>query len=134
MGIDCWLVWICETMQMRDPPLDHILGSDVISPAALLCTRDSERIAVALLIDGLAFSEGLFERVVAYQRGIGDALHQELARLDPRSIAINRSEEKVVADGMSAGMLAVRLCLLKRYELSELPRECRAPDRTPARA
>jgi len=113
LGIDCWLVWVRETMQMRDPSLDHILGSDVISPTALLYTRDGERIAVAQESDALGFSEGLFERVVPYKRGIGDALRKELARLDPRSIAINRSEENVAADGMSVGMLAVLLRLLE---------------------
>ena len=113
LGIDCWLVWVRETMQMRDPSLDHILGSDVISPTALLYTREGETIAVAQESDALGFSEGLFERIVPYQRGIGDALRQELARLDPRSIAIDRSEENVAADGMSAGMLAVLLRLLE---------------------
>jgi len=104
LGIECWLIWARETMQFRDPALSLVLGMDIISPTALLYTIDGERIAIAEAIDARGLPEGVFDRVVPYERDIRDALQGELARLDPAQIAINYSTETVSADGLTVGM------------------------------
>lgn len=104
LDIDCWMIWVRETMQLRDPCIDLILGSDVISPTALLFTRDGERIAVAQEHDAVGFPEGLFDRTIGYKTGIKAPLREELKRLDPRRIALNYSVDNDVADALTVGM------------------------------
>ena len=104
LGIDCWLVWVRETMQLRDPSLDLILGSDVIAQTGLLFTPDGERVAVAQEHDAAGFPTGLFDRTVPYAEGIAEPLRRELARLDPKTIALDYSVDNDAADGLTVGM------------------------------
>jgi Xaa-Pro aminopeptidase len=104
LGMDCWLIWVRETMQFRDPALSLVLDMDIISPTALLYTSNGERIAVAQEIDARGLPDGPFDRIVPYDRGIRDALRSELLRLDPAQVAINYSTETVSADGLTLGM------------------------------
>ncbi len=105
LGIDCWLVWVRETMQLRDPSLHLVLGSDVIGPTALLFTQDGERIAIAQEHDAAGFREGLFDRTIPYTAGVAEALCRELRRLDPQGIALDYSVDNDAADGLTVGML-----------------------------
>ena len=116
LDIDCWLIWVRETMQMADPVMNLILGVDVIGQTALLFTREGERIAIAQRHDALGLPAELFDRVVSYTKGCGESLRRELARLDPRRIAVDFSRENEAADGLSHGMY----CLLLDY-LRETP-------------
>jgi len=116
LGIDCWLVWVRETMQFRDPALSLVLDMDIISPTALLYTSDGERIAVSQEIDARGLPEGSFDRIVTYDKGIRDVLRSEIARLDPAQIAINYSTETESADGLTLGMYKTLL-----EHLSETP-------------
>jgi len=104
LDLDCWLIWVRETMQFRDPALSLVLDIDVISPTALLYTRDGERIAIAEAIDARGLPDGIFDRIVPYQKGIRTALREELARLDPAHVAIDFSTDTVSADGLTLGM------------------------------
>jgi len=113
LGVDCWMIWVRETMQFRDPALSLVLGMDVISPTALIYTRDGERIAVGQALDLQGFPEGMFSRHVPYETGIRQVLRSELQRLDPSQIAIDTSVETVSADGLTHGMHKLLLELLE---------------------
>ncbi len=102
--MDCWLVWVRETMQIRDPSLDLVLGSDVIAQTALLFTQEGERIAIAQEHDAAGFPDGLFDRTIPYRTGIADPLRRELSRIDPQQIALNYSVDSDAADGLTVGM------------------------------
>jgi len=104
VGLDCWLIWVRETMQFRDPALSLVLDMDVISPTALLYTADGERIAVSQEIDARGLPEGVFDRIVPYDKGIREALRSELSRIDPAQLGIDFSTETVSADGLTLGM------------------------------
>lgn len=104
LDLDCWLVWVRETMQMADPVMNLILGVDVIGQTALLFTREGERIAITQHHDALGLPSELFDRIVPYTKGAGQSLRKELARLDPRRIAVNFSLENEAADGLTLGM------------------------------
>jgi len=113
LEIDCWMIWVRETMQFRDPALPLVLGMDVISPTALLYTRSGERIAVGQALDLQGFPDGMFDRTVPYEKGIRQALRSELDRLDPAQIAIDYSTETVSADGLTHGMYEMLLEMLQ---------------------
>ena len=104
LDLDCWLVWVRETMQMADPVMNLILDVDVIGQTGLLFTREGERIAIAQHHDALGLPSELFDRIVPYTKGAGQPLREELARLDPHSIAVNFSLENEAADGLTLGM------------------------------
>jgi Xaa-Pro aminopeptidase len=104
IGVDCWLIWVRETMQFRDPALSLVLDMDVISPTALLYTSSGERIAVSQEIDARGLPEGLFDRVVPYSKDIRAPLRGELARIDPAEVAIDYSTDTESADGLTHGM------------------------------
>jgi len=104
LDIDCWLIWVRETMQFRDPTLSLVLDMDVISPTALLYTKEGERIAIAEAIDARGLPQAPFDRIVPYEKGIRAALREELSRLDPGQVAVNYSTETVSADGLTLGM------------------------------
>ena len=111
-GIDCWLVWVRETIQTPDPVLPAILGADLVWPSALLFTADGERIAIVGTFDADVVPRGLYTRVIPYTEGIADALRAELDRIAPRAIGIDKSRTDSGADGLTAGMEALLVDML----------------------
>ncbi|MEW5826334.1 MAG: Xaa-Pro peptidase family protein [Candidatus Bipolaricaulota bacterium] len=106
-NIDTWLVWVRETVQIRDPVLPILLGADLVWPSALLFTAAGERTAIVGTYDAEVVPSGLYERVIPYTEGIAAPLLAELDRIAPRTIAINESRSDVAADGLTAGMKAL---------------------------
>ncbi len=111
-GIDCWLVWVRETVQSSDPVLPLILGADLVWPSALLFTADGERIAIVGTYDAAVVPAELYSRVIPYTEGIAGALRIELDRIAPRAIGINESRSDVAADGLTSGMKALLVDML----------------------
>ena len=104
--IDCWLVWVRETIQMPDPVLPILLGADLVWPSALLLTPSGERTAIVGKFDVEVVPAELYERVIPYDEGIADVLRAELDRIAPKTIGINESRSDVAADGLTSGMKA----------------------------
>ena len=111
-GIDCWLVWVRETVQSSDPVLPLILGADLVWPSALLFTADGERIAIVGTYDAAVVPAELYSRVIPYTEGIAGALRIELDRIAPRAIGIHESRSAVAADGLTSGMKALLVDML----------------------
>lgn len=118
--IDCWLVWVRETVQSPDPVLPLVLGADLVWPSALLFTPSGERVAIVGSFDADVVPSELYGRVIPYTEGIADHLRTELNRMNPKSIGINESRSDVGADGLTAGMK----CLLEGM-LAETPHAAR---------
>ncbi len=111
-GIDCWLVWVRETIQAPDPVLPLILGADLVWPSALLFTPAGERTAIVGTFDADLVPSELYDRVIPYTEGIAELLRAELARIAPQTIGVNESRDDVGADGLTAGMKDVLLDIL----------------------
>lgn len=126
LDIDCWLVFVRETGDGGDPVLPLIFGHDLTWQSALVVPRRGSRsqsgsthgpVAIVGSHDApLVESTGLFAETVGYLQGIREPLRALLARLDPRSIAIDWSTDDVKADGLSHGMY-----LLLREHLAGTP-------------
>ena len=104
LDLDLWLVFVRETDGMADPALSLAFRGSAVWPAALLYGRDGLRTAIVGRFDADGLPDGLFHRVVPYDRGIQTALVGELRRRNPRTIAINVSPSDAAADGLTAGM------------------------------
>lgn len=105
LDLDAWLIFVRETSALHDPSLDVVVGTHVTWPSAFLVTRSGERHAIVGSLDR-ANLEGLghWPQITGYVGGISDDLRGLIARLDPRTIAINVSEDDASADGLTAGM------------------------------
>lgn len=109
--IDLWLTFVRETSLVPDPALELIYDGDVTWQSAFLMGRDGWRTAIVGHFDAENVRAlGAYE-VVPYHEGIGAPLLTALAAHNPRTIAVNYSEDDVAADGLSHGMYR----LLERY-------------------
>jgi Xaa-Pro aminopeptidase len=114
-GIDLWVTFVRETMQVGDPCLDLLLGFDLTWQSALMISRSGERIAIVGRFDAdnvVRLGEGTngtggYTTVVGYDQSIREPLLAHLTRLDPRNVALNFSENDPAADGLTHGMFRV---------------------------
>ena len=107
-GIDLWLTFVRETSQVHDPCLDLLLGFGLTWQSALMVSRGGERIAIVgrFDVDNVERLEG-YTTVVGYDQSVREPLLAHLARLNPRQVALNFSENDPAADGLSHGMFRV---------------------------
>ena len=110
--VDAWMVFVHETSLAPDPSLPLILGADMVWLSAFIITRDNQRIAIIGKQDTeIVKAVGGYTQVIPYVEGIRDILAAALTDLNPRSLALNYSENDVAADGLGHGMML----LLQRY-------------------
>jgi Xaa-Pro aminopeptidase len=105
-GLDLWLVFARETSAGGDPVLPLIYGETGLTwQSVLLFTPNHEKIAILGRYEvDTAEKIGAFDRVIPYDEDIQPVLLAELNRINPRHIAINYSEDDVLADGLSHGL------------------------------
>jgi Xaa-Pro aminopeptidase len=106
--VDLWITFVRETTQVRDPCLDLLLGFDLTWQSALMISRTGERIAIVGRFDSDNVQRlGSYTTVVGYDQSIRKPLLEQLARLNPRQVALNFSEDDPAADGLTQGMFRV---------------------------
>ena len=107
-GIDLWLTFVRETSQVKDPCLDLLLGLGLTWQSALMIGRTGERVAIVgrFDVDNVERMGG-YMTVVGYDQSIREPLLAHLARLGPRQVALNFSENDPAADGLTHGMFRV---------------------------
>jgi Xaa-Pro aminopeptidase len=104
LGIDCWLTFVRETTEVKDPALDLVLGFDVVWETAVLVTPDGPNHVVIGRHDAPNAEDlGLYE-VHAYDESIEDAFADAVAAVDPDEVALNHSREYPAADGLTHGL------------------------------
>lgn len=102
---DCWLTFVRETTLSPDPTLELIAGVDVTWQSAFILARNGRRIAIVGRYDAENIHQlHAYTDVIPYDQNIVPHLLAALDELQPRTIAINYSENDVAADGLSHGL------------------------------
>lgn len=104
LGLETWLTFVRETSVTGDPALEVILGKDVTWASAFLVSKEKSAAIVGSLDASSVKDAGAFDEVVEYVESIKPDLLAWLEEVDPKSIAINYSEDSEIADGLSHGM------------------------------
>ena len=110
VDVDLWLTLVRETSLTPDPALELIYDGDVTWLSAFLVGRDDYRrhgrrpTAIIGHFDAENVRALDAYDVVPYHEGVAAPLLAALARYNPRTIAVNTSEDDVAADGLSHGL------------------------------
>ncbi|HEY0070997.1 MAG TPA: Xaa-Pro peptidase family protein [Chloroflexia bacterium] len=106
LDIDLWITYARETTLTPDPCLDIIAGFEVTWHSAFLVSSTGERVAIVGRFDAEnVWSTGGYTQVIPYDESIKPALLQVVRGFDPRTVALNYSENDSAADGLTHGML-----------------------------
>ncbi|MHA2245027.1 MAG: M24 family metallopeptidase [Candidatus Hodarchaeales archaeon] len=120
--IDCWIIFVRETEANPDQIMDLVIGGDVVWDSAFIFVNkdgDFSKIALVGNFDAPAESKkGIWDKVLSYKEGITKPLKEYLESVNPQKIALNFSEDDVVADGLSHGMfLKISSILSERKDI-----------------
>ncbi|MBD3180005.1 MAG: M24 family metallopeptidase [Candidatus Latescibacteria bacterium] len=113
-GIDLWLTFVRESETSPDPALDLILQENCTWQSAFMIPAGGRPVAIVGSLDSARIEAREVYEVIGYKEGIGRTLTEKIDEIGPGTIAVNFSENDVMADGLSHGMYLI----LERY-LSE---------------
>ena len=112
-GIDLWLTFVRESEVNGDPVLDLVLGANCTWHSAFMIPARGRPVAIVGSLDESRIRETGGYDVVGYKQSIKEPLLEQLRKYDPKTIALNYSENAVMADGLSHGLY---LSLLRYLE------------------
>ena len=112
-GLDLWLTFVRESEVVRDPALDLILGANCTWQSAFMIPATGRPVALVGSLDETRIRETGAWDVAGYREGIGATMLEHLRRLGPGRIAVNYSENDVMADGLTHGMYLILAAYLK---------------------
>ncbi|HSJ58783.1 MAG TPA: Xaa-Pro peptidase family protein [Anaerolineae bacterium] len=115
LGVDLWLTLVRETSAGGDPVLPLIYGdADLTWQSALILTPAAEPVAIVGRFEvEAARATGAYPVVVSYDESIQPELLRAIERVDPARIAVNYSENDVLADGLGHGLYKVLMGYLE---------------------
>lgn len=112
--IDMWLTFVRESDTMKDPAMDIFIDRGVTWQSAFIFTKNGDKIVIVGSLDADNIKDGgLYEDIRTYVASIRDILKQTIIQLNPKNIAINRSANDVMADGLTCGMFQTLSDILK---------------------
>ncbi|OGU77235.1 MAG: Xaa-Pro aminopeptidase [Ignavibacteria bacterium RBG_16_34_14] len=111
---DMWLTFVRESSTAKDPILEIIAGINFTWQSALIINKDGDTTAIvgSIELDNLK-NINLYSNVSGYVQSIREPLTDYLKKKNPQKIAINYSQNSVLADGLTHGMYLILKDYLK---------------------
>lgn len=106
-GIDLWLTFVRESEVNYDPALDLILGANCTWQSAFLIPAEGQAVAIVGSLDETRIRETGGYKVIGYKQSIRETFLRQIEAFAPDTIAVNFSENDVMADGLSHGMYVI---------------------------
>ncbi|MCX6825830.1 MAG: Xaa-Pro peptidase family protein [candidate division Zixibacteria bacterium] len=114
MDIDLWLIFCRESDMMADPSLALMVGHNVVWQSAFFFTKKGETIALVGNYDLPDFKRsGRFKTALPYVQDCGREIKKIIEKINPKTIALNFSQNDDAADGLTHGMYLLLLDYLK---------------------
>jgi Xaa-Pro aminopeptidase len=105
LNIDMWLTFGRESHTIHDPAADMIIGAGYTWHSAFIITRDGDSAAIIGNLDAANYEKkGNYKKVIPYLKSIKKDLLKYVESKSPKTIAINYSENNVMADGLTHGL------------------------------
>ena len=102
--IDLWLIFARESAIMQDPTIEIVVGKNCTWESAFLVNRNGETTAIVGSLEAENFENAQFDNVIGYLKSIREPLTEYLNENKPNKIAINYSQNSVLADGLPHGL------------------------------
>ena len=104
-NIDLWLIFVRESSIMQDPTIEIVVGKNCTWQSAFFINKNGETTAIVGSLESENFEgEGQFNKVIGYLKSIREPLLEYLNNNKPNKIAINYSQDSVLADGLPHGL------------------------------
>jgi len=105
LDIDLWLTFCRESDSTPDPVSDLIVGSGACWLSGYFISKCGDTTVLVGQADAPDFKRsGLYKNVVTYSEDVGKELVDIIRKYNPRTIALNYSENNHTADGLSHGL------------------------------
>ncbi len=112
--LDLWLTFVRESDTMKDPALDIFIDRGVTWQSAFIFTKDGQKIVIVGSLDAENIKDsGLYTDIRTYVSSIRDVLKNTIQEINPQKIAINKSSNDVMSDGLTCGMFETLSDILK---------------------
>ncbi len=120
LDIDMWMTFGRESHTIHDPAADMIIGAGYTWHSAFIITKDGDSAAIIGNLDAANYEKmGNFKKVIPYLKSIKNDLLGYVSNKDPKNIAINYSEDNVMADGLTHGLYLTLNTLFKETDYSK---------------
>lgn len=112
--IDMWITFARESSIMPDPVMEIIIGQNSTWESAFIISKDGDTNAILGEMEKENFEgKGGFKNITGYVKSFSPPLLDYLKKKSPKNIAINFSQNSVLADGLTHGFYLKILNYLK---------------------
>jgi Xaa-Pro aminopeptidase len=112
--IDMWITFARESSIMPDPVMEIIIGRNSTWESAFIICEDGDTTAIVGEMEKENFAgKSGFRNVTGYVKSFSPSLLDYLKKKNPKNIAVNYSQNSVLADGLTHGFYLKILDYLK---------------------
>lgn len=105
LNIDCWITFTRESALNGDPTLPYLTNGDVTWHSMFIITSSGKTAAIVGQYDKKAVEDlGSYDEVIGYVEGIKKYFLEIIAKMNPKSIAVNYSVGSEICDGLTHGL------------------------------
>ena len=119
-NVDCWVTFTRESAINGDPALAFLVAEPVTWHSAFMITRRGRTQAIVGKYDQITVQEiGAYDEVIGYVEGVKGPFQTFIKAVNPKTIAINYSEDSEICDGLTHGMYLTLKSMLDEIGMAD---------------